>query len=349
MEKNETINRTDVELLSFLHSINEKAVEVGLAELLSKKIQPVVEKTLRSKLHVSLKPSDYSQTNQDALEIASEIKLLLVSELGKLKSNPNGKIIHNLNSYVVSVTINAYRQYLRAKYPLRRQLKNKLRYLLTHHRKFALWEDQTGWFCGFEEYKSTGKFRFLNAEAIRAGISETVNKNNLRENSRIVDLLATVFDFAKVPVSFNDLLSLVAKIQEIKDQKEVSETDYLQSEILAVSDNQIRTEIEQKEYLEKIWIEICELPIRHRLALLLNLKDKQGDCVIRLFPVLRIASVRQIAEALEFPAEEFASVWRELPWEDFKIAEFMNLTRQQVINLRQSARARIVREFRQIE
>ena len=100
------------------------------------------------------------------------------------------------------------------------------------------------------------------------------------------------------------------------------------------------------ENLKKVWAEICQMPIRHRLALLLNLKDKQGDCVIRLFPLLRVASIRQIAEVLEFLPDEFARVWNELPWDDLKIAEYMNLTRQQVINLRQSARARLIRQVK---
>jgi hypothetical protein len=334
--------QTDAALLSFLDSSAKAESENLLADLLAVRIQPVIEKTLRPKLRVSLKTDDFSLTNQEALELAGEIKLLLVSELRRLKSNPNGKVIHNLDGYVMTVTMNVYRQYLRAKYPLRQQLKSKLRYLLTHHPKFALWEDESGWLCGFEKSeKGTGA---PGAETIRAGIFETVERNNLRENSQTIELVAAVFEFAKAPLPFNDLLSLVAEIQEIKERQEIPESEIFSlADNSAISADKLLNKIEQQGYLKSVWSEIRLLPLRHRAALLLNLKDKQGDPLIALFPLLRIATIRQISEALEIPAEEFARLWNELPWDDLKIAEHLGLTRQQVINLRQSARARLAR------
>src|SRR5689334_9093507 len=127
------MNQTDTALLPFLNSTTNEESEDLFADLLTLKIQPVIEKTLRSKLRVSLKNTDFSKANQEAIELASEIKLLLVAEFKKLKSNSNGKVIFNLDGYVSSVSLNMYRQYLRAKYPLRQQLKSRLRYLLSHH------------------------------------------------------------------------------------------------------------------------------------------------------------------------------------------------------------------------
>lgn len=346
MEKDGAIKQTDAALLPFLNA-KGKDSEDALADLIAEQVQPTIEKTLRAKLRVSLKPNDFNQTNQDALELLSEIKLLLISEFGRLKARSNGRVIFNLSGYVTSVTINSYRQFLRAKYPLRRQLKNKLRYLLTHHPKFALWENDDGeWFCGFEQDKKAETSQALQAEMILEGITETVNRNNLRETAKIIDLLIAVFDYAKKPLIFNELLSIVAEIQGIKDRKETLDLECFSTpEKFVASEDKIQNEIEQRENLKKIWAEVCRLPIRHRLALLLNLKDKQGDAVIRLLPLLRIASIRQIAEALEFSPDRFAPVWNELPWDDLKISEYMNLTRQQVINLRQSARMRLTRKF----
>jgi hypothetical protein len=80
---------------------------------------------------------------------------------------------------------------------------------------------------------------------------------------------------------------------------------------------------------------------------LLNLKDPgTGAGCITLFPVTGIASVRQIAAALELTAEEFAAIWNELPLEDARIAELLGLTRQQVINARKSGRERLARRLR---
>jgi hypothetical protein len=44
--------------------------------------------------------------------------------------------------------------------------------------------------------------------------------------------------------------------------------------------------------------------------------------------------------------EEFAEIWNHLPLDDNRIAEILNLTRQQVINLRKSARERLARRMK---
>jgi hypothetical protein len=337
----------DTALLPLIDSPTVEQADAALAALFENQIRPVVEKTLRSKLRVSLKPEDFTQANQDGLELAGEVNVLLTSELGRLRSNPNGKVIHNLAGYVVSVTVNAYRQYLRAKYPLRHRLRSKLRYLLTHHPDFALWEDEPGWFCGFRRDQRSQSIQPPDAAAIQAGIADVVDKNNLRDHTNVIDLLTAIFQFAGVPILFTDLLSVVADIQGIKDHRETTDTEsFFSQEQLHAQEDSTLSAIEQREILKKAWAEVCELPLRHRAALLLNLRDRQGDAVVWLLPLLRIASIRQIAEALEFPVERFAAIWRELPWDDLVIAEHLDLTRQQVINLRQSARARLVRQVR---
>ncbi len=336
------MNEPDIVLRDFFNSSGRAESEILLGDLMIARVQPVIEKTLRAKLHVSLKQADFSLTNQEALELAGDIKLLLISELQRLKSNPNGKVIYNLDGYVAAVTVNMYRQYLRSKHPQRRQLKSRLRYLLTHHPKFALWEDESAWLCGFE--KSAKRAPVPDAETIRAGIAEAAAKNDLRDGARTIELVAAVFEFAKVPLFFSDLVTIVAEVQGVRERREITESEtFALDDDLAVSEDSLTAELERQTFLKRVWTEIAALPVRHRAALLLNLRDKNGDCVVGLLPLLRIASVRQIAEALGFEAEDFASVWNELPWDDLKIAGYLGLTRQQVINLRQSARARLAR------
>lgn len=343
MEKDEKIDQSDKTLVSFVTSATEEEADSALTELLREQVQPQIEKILRGKFHATLKPTDFSPANQDALEVAGAVKLLLISELIKLRSNNNGRVIQNLCGYTTSVTLNVYRQYLRDKYPLRQRLKNKLRYLLSHHPNFDLWEDENGnWLCGFKTNKKS--VRPVNKETVRAKIETAVRENDLRESSRVIDLLAVVFESAKAPIMLNDLLSIVAEVQEIKERTEASEVLVIEK-TSGGFENTTLTAMEQRRHLEEIWKEISALPLRHRLALLLNLRNKHGDCLIALLPLLRIASVRQIAAVLEFPAEEFARVWNELPWDDLRIAGYLKLTRQQVINLRQSARTRLSRLF----
>ena len=105
-------------------------------------------------------------------------------------------------------------------------------------------------------------------------------------------------------------------------------------------------EFDQRLYVARLWGEVRELPLNQRAALLLNLRDAQGRDLLALLPYTGVASVRQIAEALDIPAAEFAALWNDLPLEDKAIAERLGLTRQQVINLRKSARARLGRRLK---
>jgi hypothetical protein len=91
--------------------------------------------------------------------------------------------------------------------------------------------------------------------------------------------------------------------------------------------------IEKRIFLQRLWEELQQLPLNQRAALLLNLRDATGFSCITLFPATGIATIRQLAEALEISAESFAEVWNDLPLEDARIAELLGLTRQQVIYL----------------
>jgi hypothetical protein len=98
------------------------------------------------------------------------------------------------------------------------------------------------------------------------------------------------------------------------------------------------TIIEQRQLLQLLWREICQLPRRQRVALLLNLKNPHGINIITLLPATGIATFEQIALTLEIPAAEFEKLWADLPLDDLRLAAYLGATRQQVINLRRTAR-----------
>jgi hypothetical protein len=104
--------------------------------------------------------------------------------------------------------------------------------------------------------------------------------------------------------------------------------------------------VEKRIFLQRLWEEVQLLPRRQRAALLLNLRDPQGHGCLALFPVTGIATLRQLGECLELSARELAEIWNELPIEDARIAELLQMTRQQVINARKSARVRLIRRLK---
>jgi hypothetical protein len=103
--------------------------------------------------------------------------------------------------------------------------------------------------------------------------------------------------------------------------------------------------IERREWLQLIWREIRQLPRRQRVALLLNLRNPHGINIITLLPATGIATFEQIAQTLEIPTTEFEQLWADLPLDDLHIAAYLGATRQQVINLRKTARERLLKRM----
>ena len=69
----------------------------------------------------------------------------------------------------------------------------------------------------------------------------------------------------------------------------------------------------------------------------------EGLAVIMQFPLHGVATIADIAGAVGIPLKEFAALWPELPLRDEEIARLLEITPQQVINLRQSARRHLAK------
>jgi hypothetical protein len=113
-----------------------------------------------------------------------------------------------------------------------------------------------------------------------------------------------------------------------------------------VAQDDVAWQVEKRIFLQRLWEEVQLLPLAQRTALLLNLRDASGAGCLALFPAVGVANLRQLAAVLELPLEEFAALWNQLPLEDAAIAKLLKLTRQQVINLRKTARERLARRLR---
>lgn len=107
----------------------------------------------------------------------------------------------------------------------------------------------------------------------------------------------------------------------------------------------VESSLVYRSALLEVWREIELLPPRQRVALLLGLRDENGSAIASLLILLRIATFDQLAAAVELSREELAAIWDQLPLPDQAIAEQLDLTRQQVINLRKSARDRLGRRL----
>jgi len=358
MLMNEQLSMTDVDplLLPFLHSASPLKTEQLLSKLICEHADPIITGILRKKMCASLRPFEGSAQNQDALEIAGDVRALLISELRDLKANPGRRTISDFPGYVAIKTYSACVDYLRKKHPQRWRLKNMLRYHLKRSKQFALWSAAgQHWLCGLRAWSeektafSSPDRLFRLVEDTRASLTNSTSPSGIRDQSP-AELLRVVFEKAEGPLELDELVVIAAEIWNIKDQP-LEHYDEAMSTVENLPAPQIGVDVavEERIYLEKLWIEVCSLPALQRIALLLNLRDAQGDSVIAFIPYLGIASESEIAELVAMPCEQLAGVWNDLPLDDASIAQLLGITRQQVINLRKTARERLARRMQAIE
>lgn len=318
---------------------NGDSQAASIASITAFAIRPVI----RRKLHVSLDANDTSSQNQDGLELVSDVQAILISTIHSGKQE-----IRDLEGYAATVASNACYQYFRSKFPVRTQQTNKLRYLLTHHDPFLLWKAIDGrWICGYSEWRNFERPVTFPTLSLDESECEPANIKTLNPRAELIGIIESVFDQTCKPILFDDLVSHIMNVLGIADVILVGEryenNDRRWDEIIADPTPDAGSEIESHERLRHLWKGILSLPVPDRVALLLNLRCKDGEGLISVFPLTGTASIKTLASALGFLPLEFAAIWNSLPWEDRQIAAHLGLTRQQVINLRQTARARLGR------
>jgi len=103
--------------------------------------------------------------------------------------------------------------------------------------------------------------------------------------------------------------------------------------------------IDCRRYAARLWEEIRALPLKQRTALLFHLRDAHGNSALSLFQLTSTAFLPAIAAAVGMSEAELAGLWNDLPLDDNRIAALLACTRQQVINLRMSARKRLAKRI----
>ena len=346
----------DALLKRFLNEDDPAIAQACLETLLSEYVEPLVRDITRYKSR-----SSYSfgctLEFQDEEDIRSEVVLQLISRLRDLRRSGADAHIENFRGYVAVTTYNAYYKYIRMKHPGRSRLKNRIRYLVNHRREFSDWQtEQEEYVCGLSKWGKDQAGENAPSEDPPVDLDEflpSLARGKSVTNMKLDELLMDVLTWRGRPILLDDLVGIVAELQGIRDPQPAQSYGEGEDEgsaisicnILPDSAPDIATTLEQRSYLERLWAEICKLPQRQRVALLLNLRDSQARDALILFTLTGITSLRQIARVTEIPSEEFASLWNKLPMEDSSIADLLGITRQQVINLRKSARERLARRM----
>jgi hypothetical protein len=337
-------SQIDPSLLPFLDATNALEETAALARLNAEQIEPIIRRALGYKLRIS-RPHDQENLQRPEFEeLYNDIQLRLLKRLRALKQDPSRHQIANLRGYVATVTRNTCDEYLRQRYPLRRSLRDRIRRHLITSAEFALWEDaEQNWVAGLAGWENleSSESRTPSHELRERLMAKWPTIDTSQPD--LHDLLAAIFGVAHAPLDLDQLTELVAGFCGIEDRPAES----LDANAFAPLEEQLSANInpaiivERRQSLEFLWREICQLPRRQRVALLLNLRNPHGVNVITLLPATGIATFEQIAQTLEISSSEFEQLWVNLPLDDLRLASYLGATRQQVINLRKTARERL--------
>ena len=328
----------------WLTTADQAEAQKLLATLITEQAEPVIKNIVSYKLRTGV---GYGRMLEDAEDLCSEIILKVLTVLQQVKTVPPQQTIQAFRNYVAVIAHNTCAEYLRHRSPQRQRLKDKIRYLLTRQPGLALWENtRRVWLGGFVVWQKNKGAAVPATQALQAGEEFFVRhgaKNNL------VELLDALFHYLGGPVELDTLVSLVALQTNVKNHFAGNETPL--PEILPETKEHFEqpttfsSATEQRLYLQQIWLEIGQLPLPNRTALLLNLRDADDKGLVALLADLKIVSLPEIAEALALAPTHFAQLWQALPLDDNQIATLLGVTRQQVINLRKAARKWLVRQL----
>ncbi len=91
-------------------------------------------------------------------------------------------------------------------------------------------------------------------------------------------VLATIFNRLGSPVEFNELVSGVAALLQIRDQpiESIERNENTIAFAAASEERDPAWQVEKRIFLQRLWEEVRQLPRTQRAALLLNLKDAEG-------------------------------------------------------------------------
>ncbi len=337
---------SDSVLVPFLTAKSESISDDLLRAIIDEHADPIIKKILRSKLRVSLNGCG-TQQNQDALEIAGDLRASLISTLRALRQSPNQTAIVSFPDFVAIKTYSACADYFREKHPQRWRLKNLLRRRLRQNPRFALWQaEDKRWYASFNGRQSEAKERDASDSALHptdGKLSDAQIKSD--------EFLSVLFERSGGPIGFDEVVRIAAETWQIHDPstESIDTGGSERDDQFTSSEPRVDLALEQRLFFEQVWLEVCQLPVLQRAALLLNLRDSRDGGMISFLPFLGVATKEELARLLEMPYVDFQRIWKQLPLDDLRIAQMFGITRQQVINLRKTARERLARRMRKLE
>jgi len=327
----------DPRLTAFLDAASDADADSALAAL----FDDTAERVLADAVGRGLAGAQWKP--EDAADIASDVRVRLIRKLWNLRRAETEPIADFL-AYVATTATRTCYGHLRARYPARTRFRNQVRYSVAHHGATRLEVDAAGvWQC-----RSTAIRPAPQAGSAKQFLEQPaafVAARGLDPNLPLTALIPSVLAALDAPVALDRFVDALAPLVGVADHPRPQRSPDGDDGIAQLADPapDAARVLADREALEVLWAEIATLPTNQRAALLLNLRDPDGGAALHAFPATGLVTHADLAGALDLDDRTLAELWDRLPLDDLAIAAQLGLSRQQVINLRKSARARLAR------
>src|SRR5260221_4472362 len=141
MDASET---ADQQLASFLTTEDDASAQRQLGALLDQHAAPLVRLIVSRRL---------GTVPNDVEDVCAQVILQLIVRLQRERTDSSVLSIEAFSSYVATAAHHGCDHYVRAKYPLRWRLRNRIRHVLEHDHRFGIWKAGGLWTCGLEAWR----------------------------------------------------------------------------------------------------------------------------------------------------------------------------------------------------
>jgi len=323
-------------LQPYLRATNDSEGQKQLEQLLLFHAAPVVRQTLRRKLGFYINQDGKNPHNEDAEDLYQDIMSKIVQALHNLR-NPSAKTeIENFKQYVRRVASNACNDVLRAKSPARARLKNNLRYVLTHHRDFAVWKMEAETLSGFAIWRDSSKSmssekEFADLDRRLADFrARRLSGQNIQEIP-LTRIVAELFRWTGSPIELDTLVQLIATLLDVQDHPVESLDDDTQVET-AIAQNPLTSSsrVEEQSLLRSLWQALKELSVEQRDVFCFGFEDESGRDFFTVVLEAEVVSFGELVNELGRSAETIMRLWSQMPMDDNAIAIELKTKRTQV-------------------
>src|SRR5678809_177647 len=147
--------KIDALLEPLLRATSDEHADELLSQLIAGHAEPVIKGVIRFKLRFN----SYQETQRaEADDIHQEVVLQLVGQLQRFRKLPETHPITDVRGMAAIIAHRTCARWMRRQFPERHALKNRLHYLVTRQRGFALWQNAEGQLvAGFAAWQNQNK------------------------------------------------------------------------------------------------------------------------------------------------------------------------------------------------